>query len=94
MEKKGDEERKERGQSMAETEGPREISENPLARLCMERQQRLIFSLLPQFLPETAVFGPLLHVFSYVRTIPRRTEYTRREEREKCMKKRESDVRK
>lgn len=65
MEKKGDEERKERGQSMAETEGPREISENPLARLCVERQQRLIFSLLPQFLPETAVFGPLPHVFSY-----------------------------
>lgn len=34
MGKKGDEERKEGGQSMAETEGPREISENPLARQC------------------------------------------------------------
>lgn len=61
MGKKGDEERKEGGQSMAETEGPREISENPLARQCGAaprlRGDAYILT-FATFLPETAFFGP------------------------------------
>lgn len=84
MGKKGDEERKEGGQSMAETEGPREISENPLARQCGAaprlRGDGLIFSLLPRFcrkLPSSVHSST--YVFSYVGStkMSGRTEHTR-----------------
>lgn len=93
MEKKGDEERKERGQSTGRDRGPPgNFGKSFSTTVCGAAATPYILTFLPQFLPETAVFGPLPHVFSYVRTVPR--IYTRREEREKCMKKRESDVRK